>query len=199
MKQITASEGDIQFVTLGIDREVFAIPVEAVLEILDMKPTCRLPDAPAYVDGLIDVRGRAVPVIDLRTKLGLRPKETTENTRILVLEITAAGRNLVLGLIADKVFEVAAFGAGQIEPAPDIGIAWNSEYILGVARREAGFVIIFDLARLFSEADVARISGSEHPIGLGIAAEGESNPGLSVPEADLARASTIESSLEGGA
>src|ERR1700675_1179006 len=96
---------DMQFVTLGIDREVFAVPVEAVLEILDMRELFRMPDAPAHLAGLIDVRGRSVPVIDLRVKLGLAAAAITEGTRIMVLEIPVAGRQLVLGLVADRVYE----------------------------------------------------------------------------------------------
>ena len=98
---------DAQFVTLGIDREVFAVPVETVVEILDMREIFRVPDAPPHLAGLIDVRGRSVPVIDLRVKLGLPPAAPTETTRIMVLEVPMAGRQLVLGLVADRVFEVA--------------------------------------------------------------------------------------------
>lgn len=158
MNLSSASEGDIQLVTLGIDREVFAVPVEAVLEILDMRPMCRLPEAPAYLAGLIDVRGRAVPVIDLRTKLGLPTAEATESTRVLVLNVTVSGRELVVGLVADRVFEVAALAADQIEPTPDIGVTWRSDYILAIGRRNDGFVIIFDLARLFSEEEAALLN-----------------------------------------
>src|ERR1700684_4141723 len=106
---------EAQFVTLGIEREVFAVPVEAVVEILDMRPMFRLPDAPSYLAGLIDVRGRSVPVIDLRVKLGLPPAEATETTRIMVLEVPVAGKSLVLGLVADRVFEVAPLDDGRIE------------------------------------------------------------------------------------
>jgi purine-binding chemotaxis protein CheW len=155
MDHLSATEGDAQFVTLGIDREVFAVPVETVLEILDMRPMFRLPEAPAYLAGLIDVRGRAVPVIDLRIKLGLPAAVANESTRILVLEVPVAGRRLVLGLVADRVFEVAAFGARQIEPPPDIGLDWRSDYIRGVSRRDDGFVVIFDLTRLFSVEEAA--------------------------------------------
>src|SRR5580658_6278009 len=98
---------DTQFVTLGIDREVFAVPVDIVLEILDMRQMFRVPDAPAHLAGLIDVRGRSVPVIDLRVKLGLPAVAATESTRIMVLEVPVVGRQIVLGLIADRVFEVA--------------------------------------------------------------------------------------------
>jgi purine-binding chemotaxis protein CheW len=150
---IIAETTNAQFVTLGIDQEVFAVPVEAVVEILDMRPMFRLPEAPAYLAGLIDVRGRSVPVIDLRLKLGLPATATTETTRILVLEIAAANRTLALGLIADRVFEVMALDSHQVEAPPDIGVRWRSNYISGVGRRESGFVIILNLPHLFSATD----------------------------------------------
>ena len=149
---------DAQFVTLGIEREVFAVPVEAVVEILDLRPMFRVPETPPYLAGLIDVRGRGVPVIDLRMKLGLSATTATENTRILVLEVVVAGRQIVLGLIADRVFEVMPLALDQLEAPPDIGVAWRSDYIRGVGRRGAGFVIVFDLAKLFSTEEVALLS-----------------------------------------
>jgi purine-binding chemotaxis protein CheW len=151
----------VQFVTLGIDQEVFAVPVDTVVEILDMRPMFRLPEAPPYLAGLIDVRGRSVPVIDLRVKLGLPATAATETTRILVLEITIEGRPLAIGLIADRVFEVMALDVRQVEAPPDIGVKWRSDYISGVGRRAGGFVIIFDLPRLFSTAD-AMLVGSQN-------------------------------------
>ncbi len=154
----TAAEG--QFVTLGIDREVFAVPVETVLEILDMRQASRVPEAPPYMLGLIDLRGRSVPVLDLRGKLGLPAIPATETTRILVLEVTISGRPLVFGLVADRVIEVMALSAGEIEPAPDIGTRWRSDYILGVGHRDGRFVIIFNLSRLFSEEDTAALLSS---------------------------------------
>ncbi|MGD0106266.1 MAG: chemotaxis protein CheW [Rhodopila sp.] len=151
----TLTTTDAQFVILGIDREVFAVPVETVVEILDMRQMFRVPDAPAHLAGLIDVRGRGVPVIDLRVKLGLPAAAPTETTRIMVLEVPLAGRQLVLGLIADRVFEVAPLDNGRIEPPPDIGTRWRSDYIQGVGRRGESFVIVFDLAHLFMSDDPA--------------------------------------------
>jgi purine-binding chemotaxis protein CheW len=152
MNTVTQTTGGTQFVTIGIGQEVFAVPVEAVVEILDLRPVARLPEAPAYLAGLIDVRGRSVPVIDLRVKLGLTPIAATESTRILVLEIAINGRHLALGLIADRVFEVITLAQGEVEAPPDIGVKWRSDYISGVGRRAGGFVIIFDLPNLFSNA-----------------------------------------------
>jgi purine-binding chemotaxis protein CheW len=155
MADLTATARDAQFVTLGIGREVFAVPVEAVVEILDLRPVFRIPETPAYLAGLIDVRGRGVPVIDLRTKLGLPAADATESSRILVLEVGIAGRSTVLGLIADRVFEVMPLDLRQLEAAPDIGVAWRSDYIRGIGRRGDSFVIVFDLAKLFSTDEVA--------------------------------------------
>ena len=151
---------DAQFVTLGIDREVFAVPVDAVLEILDIRPMFRIPEAPGYLAGLIDVRGRGVPVIDLRLKLGLPGQAANEMTRILVLEFSVGEQKLVLGLIADRVIEVITLDKREIQPAPEIGLQWRSDYISGVGRRNDNFVIIFELSRLFSSSDVALISAT---------------------------------------
>ena len=156
----TTSAGETQFVTLGIGREVFAVPVETVVEILDMRPTFRIPEAPSYLVGLINVRDRGVPVIDLRTKLGLPAVAATENTRILVLEVPVAGRQLVLGLVADRVFEVTALATGQIDAPPDIGTRWRSDYIRGISRRGDGFVVIFDLGRLFASEEEILLGAS---------------------------------------
>ena len=163
MNQATATtrtSGESQFVSLGIGDEVFAVPVETVLEILDMQPVFRIPETPSHVLGLIDLRGRSVPVLDLRVKLGLPSIPPTETTRILVIELTLDGRRLVLGLVADRVIEVMGLSPDDIEPAPDVGIRWRSDYIAGVGHRDARFVVIFDLPKLFSTEDVGRLAAA---------------------------------------
>lgn len=151
----SASEG--QFVTLGLGAEVFAVPVEYVREILDYQQPFAIPEGPAYLLGLTDVRGRATPTLDLRVKLGLPPMAPTLSTRILVLDVPVEGRLLSLGLVADRVIEVAAFTDDQVEPAPDIGVPWRSEYIRGVVRQDHGFVVLFDLARLLTSQEAAAL------------------------------------------
>lgn len=154
------TQQDLQVVTLGIESDRFAIPVEAVREILDMQTLFRLPEAPAHVAGLADVRGGAVPVIDLRTRLGLAPQEPTPHTRILVLEVAAANRHLIIGLIADRVFEVTALAGDTIEPAPDIGQSWKAKYIRNVAKHGDRFLAILDLSAMFSSAEAAFLEGA---------------------------------------
>lgn len=155
---MAAQRDSDQFVTLGLDQEVFAVPVGMVREILDMRRPFRIPEAPPHLAGLIDVRGHAVPVIDLRLKLGLPPQDASADSRILVLDVPVADRLLSLGLIADRVFEVTALDANSIAPAPDIGTPWHCDYIEGIGRRGDSFVVIFDLSRLLSTEDVALLT-----------------------------------------
>ncbi len=152
---MSSRRDDDQFVTLGLGEEVFAVPVELVREILDMRQPFRIPEAPAHLAGLIDVRGQAVPVIDLRLKLGLPPRAANADTRILVLDVPIDGRSLSLGLIADRVFEVTGLDAGSVGPPPDIGTTWSCDYIDGIGRRGDHFVLIFNLSRLLASEDVA--------------------------------------------
>jgi purine-binding chemotaxis protein CheW len=163
---------DAYFVTIGIDREVYAVPVETVLEILAMRPVFRIPEAPAHLKGLIDVRGRAVAVIDLRIKLGLPEIEADQNTRIVVLDVPVHGRRLALGLVADRVFEVIALDNRQIEAPPDIGMQWKSDYIRGIGRRLDSFVVVLDLERLFSN-DASHLLGAQ---GKRPASDGRDSP-----------------------
>lgn len=149
---------DGQYVTLGLGAEVFAVPVAYVREILDYAPPFGIPEGPGYMLGLTDVRGRGTPTLDLRRKLGLPGIDPTLTTRILVVDVPIDDRTLSLGLVADRVIEVAAFSESQIEAAPDIGVPWRSDYIQGVVRRDSGFVVIFDLARLLTGQDAALIA-----------------------------------------
>ncbi|QRI64049.1 chemotaxis protein CheW [Shinella sp. PSBB067] len=147
----TSSES--QYVTFSLDNEVFAVPVSVVREILDHEEAFRIPHGPDYLLGLRDVRGQGVPVIDLRLRLGMTKTERTPHTRALVLDVPIGEKTL--GLVADRVYEVIPFREKEIEGAPDIGVRWPSDYIAGVVRRDGGFVVIVDLARLFSGAEVA--------------------------------------------
>jgi purine-binding chemotaxis protein CheW len=147
----------IQFVTLGVDHDVFAVPVENVQEILDLTPVARLPQAPPCVAGIIDVRGKAYPVVDLRIKLGLPRAEPTPATRIVVLRPSEGADIPSLGVIADRVFEVTALD-GPLEPAPSTGGRWRGDAIAGIGRRNDGFVVVLDLAELLA---------SERPLAAG--------------------------------
>jgi purine-binding chemotaxis protein CheW len=155
---MSAKADESQYVTLCLGAEVFAVPVAMVREILDYRDSFRIPEGPDYLLGLIDVRGRGTPVIDLRLKLGLPKVPPSPSTRIMVLDVPLADRILALGLVADKVLEVATFATSQVEEAPDVGVTWRSNYIAGVVRRDTGFVVLFDLPKLLTAAEAALLS-----------------------------------------
>lgn len=141
---------DLQAVTFGLGEEVFALPVGLVREIRDYTSPSRIPSGPAWLIGLSDVRGSAVPTVDLRIRLGLAPTIVSAATRILVVDIEVDGRTLPLALVVDTVKDVASFGAAEMGPIPDIGIQWSSEHIAGVARQPDGFVLLLDAGGIFS-------------------------------------------------
>lgn len=155
---MAGSSSEAQYVTFSLGAEIFAVTVDFVREILDYEEAFKIPNGPDYLLGLRNVRGQGVPTIDLRLKLGLTKTVPTQHTRVLVLDVPLQDRLLSLGLVADRVFEVTPFRHEQIEQAPDIGIRWRSDYIAGVVRREPGFVVIIDLARLLSTDDAAILS-----------------------------------------
>jgi purine-binding chemotaxis protein CheW len=146
------------FVTLGIGSEVFAVEVEFVREILGIREISLLPKAPDFVAGVIDVRGKTVPVVNLRLKLGLQAAEATEMTRILVLELDLEKGPVSVGLLADQVFEVAEIEEAEVEETPDVGVAWNSDYIRGISRLHGGFVILFNIKKLFGNSELTSMS-----------------------------------------
>jgi purine-binding chemotaxis protein CheW len=143
-----------QYLTLGLDGETFGIGIRNVREILDMRPISKLPHAPSFLLGMIDVRGSSYPVVDLRTKLDLPSVGATEATRIIILDVPIENRFVGVGFVADCVFEVTGIDESQIEPPPSVGGRWKSDYLAGIGKKGDGFVIIFDLAKLMTSSEV---------------------------------------------
>ena len=137
-----------QYLTFGVEDDCFALPVERVREVLDVQPFSRLPNAPDYVLGLIDVRGQSLLVLDLRLKFGVPAKPATNRTRIVVVEAVIDGVLTGLGLLADCVFAVTDLEGGKLEPAPSVGARWRADFVVGVGREAGRFVVALDLDRL---------------------------------------------------
>jgi purine-binding chemotaxis protein CheW len=143
-----------QYLTLGLADEKFGISIRNVREILDMRPISRLPHAPDFLLGMIDVRGTGYPIVDLRTKLNLPSVPATEATRIIILDVPMDDRLVGVGFVADCVFEVTDIDESSIEPPPSVGGRWKSDYLAGIGRKDDNFVIIFDLARLMASPEI---------------------------------------------
>jgi purine-binding chemotaxis protein CheW len=139
-----------QYLTLGLAGETFGIGIRNVREILDMRPISRLPHAPHFLLGMIDVRGSGYPIVDLRLKLDLPSVPATDATRIIILDVPIGDRVVGVGFVADCVYEVTDIDERAIEPVPAVGGRWKSDYIAGIGRKSDKFVVIFDLKRLMA-------------------------------------------------
>jgi purine-binding chemotaxis protein CheW len=152
----------IQYLTFRIGDEVFALDVSQVREVLDFSTITKVPRAPDFMRGVINVRGNVVPVVDLRRKFGLEPTEKTLDTRIVVMELSMDDELSVLGAMADSVHEVIELEVGQIEAPPRIGTRWRTEFIKGIGKRDEQFIIILDIDRVFSTDELAMVdAGTE--------------------------------------
>jgi len=136
--------------TFGLAGEVFAIDAQAVREILDVIPVTEVPGARSFVGGLINVRGKVVPLADFKVKFGMEACEATIDTRIIVVEIDLAGEPTTVGLLADKVYEETEIGGASIEETPEIGMRWRADFVKGIGKRGTDFIIIPDIDRIFA-------------------------------------------------
>ncbi len=134
--------------TLRLQDELFAFEAESVREILDLVPVTDVPCAPPFAAGLINVRGRIVPLADLKVAFSMACTESTDDTRIVVIESEIEGEPTVVGILADKVYDVTDIESAAIEEAPRVGMRWRPDYVRGIGKRQGQFIIIPDLQRI---------------------------------------------------
>lgn len=147
----SAGQDILQLVSFEIGVEEYAIPILAVQEINRMMPITRVPHSPAAVEGVINLRGRIIPVINMRKRFGLEPSVDEGDARIIVVEVGADSR--VIGFTVDRVHEVLRLDASIVDPAPTAGGAANIDFIRGVGRLNNRLLILLDLDRLFTRED----------------------------------------------
>ncbi len=147
-----------RYLTFRLGDEMFAINVFKAREVLDVSHITRVPTAPGYLRGVVNVRGNAIPVVDLRRKFGLPQIADTFNTRIIVMELVIDGETVVAGGLADSVHEVLELEPHEINDPPALGMRWRTDLILGLGRRDDKFIIILDIERVFSAEDIAALA-----------------------------------------
>ena len=153
----TAVEQAAQYLTFMLGEEVFALDILQVREVLDYTSITRVPRMPAFMRGVINLRGSVVPVVDLRLKFGMSATERTVNTCIIIAEVAIGGERTLLGALADSVQEVIDLEAGQIEPPPRLGASIQAQFIRGMGKRDAHFVIILDVDKVFSGDEISLV------------------------------------------
>ncbi len=146
--------GELQLVSFNIGSEEFGVDILKVQEINRMVEITKVPQAPHYVEGVINLRGKVIPIIDLRKRFSLEAKGYDKNTRIVVVDINGN----IMGMIVDAVSEVLRLQSSTIENPPEIVTGVNAEYIKGVAKLEDRLLIFLDLSKVIDAGELARLS-----------------------------------------
>ena len=146
-----------QYLTFFLGDETFSLEIGRVREVLDYTIITSVPRMPDYVQGVINLRGSVVPVVDLRLKFSMPAISVSVNTCIIIVEATVSGEVVVLGLLADSVQEVIELEYGSVQAAPRIGTRLDTGFIRGIGRQDDRFIIILDIDRVFSHDELGLV------------------------------------------
>ncbi len=147
---------NMQIVIFSIGKEFYGVPISSVSEIVRVPDVTAVPDTPGFFEGVVNLRGRIVPVIDLRVRLRLPRTERTRSSRILVID--HSGR--AIGLLVDSVTEVRKLPVETVERPPEMISAVGIEYITGVAKARERLIIFLDVTKILSVEDIGRIAST---------------------------------------
>jgi purine-binding chemotaxis protein CheW len=152
-----ANEEACQYMTFKLGDELFAINVSQVREVLEIPQITKVPTAPAYMRGVVNVRGQSIPVVDLNLRFGLPRIADTVDTRVIVMELNIDGETAVIGGLADSVYEVIELEGSDINPPPRIAMRWRTDFILGMGKRGEEFIIILDINAVFASDELMAV------------------------------------------
>ena len=153
----TAAGREGKYLTFSLAGEEYGIEILKIREIIGMMPVTSVPQAPNFVKGVINLRGKVIPVIDLRLRFGMPAMDYTERTCIIVVEIGLVHGTLNIGIVVDSVSEVLNITEGCIEDAPSFGTQLNTDYIRGMAKIESGVKILLDIDRVLAENEIRQL------------------------------------------
>ena len=153
----TVSGAAGKYLTFGLGKEEYGLPVLKVREIIKLMDITAVPQAPPHVKGVINLRGKVIPVVDLRLKFRLPSQDYTERTSIIVVEVAGTHGNILMGVIVDSVSEVLNIVADEIEETPDFGDHVRTDYMRGVAKVKGTVKILLDLDKVLGTDGVATL------------------------------------------
>lgn len=155
VKAMPDKEG--KYLTFSLSEEEYGIGILKIKEIIGMMPITTVPQTPDFVKGVINLRGKVIPVVDLRLRFKMDVKDYTERTCIIVVEIEEKSGTILMGIVVDSVSEVLNIKADEIEETPTFGTKLNTDYILGMAKMEGGVKILLDIDQVLSAEEIAMI------------------------------------------
>jgi len=156
-RHMAEQDTQIQLVTFQISEELYGVDIMDVKEIVRVQDIRSIPNAPGYVEGLFNLRGEIIPIISLHKRFHLRKAQLGEDEELLSGFIIIDIDGMKLGVIIDKVERVVAIEAQEIQPPPQMLTGIGAEYIQGVINREAGYLILLDIRKLFSAKELRKI------------------------------------------
>ncbi len=148
-----------KYLTFSLDDEEYGIGILKIKEIIGMMPITPVPQTPAHVKGVINLRGKVIPVVDLRLKFGMDAMDYTERTCIIVVEIASTPGTIQIGIVVDSVSEVLTIKGDEIEDTPTFDSTFNSDYILGMAKMDGGVKILLDIHQVLGAQGIAALDG----------------------------------------
>ncbi len=143
-----------KYLTFSLGNEEYGIYILKIKEIMGMMPITSVPQTPDFVKGVINLRGKVIPVVDLRLKFGMEPVEYTDRTCIVVVEISDKNTNILIGCVVDSVSEVLSIKEDDIEDTPEFGSRVDTDYLLGMAKLNHGVKILLDIGKVLSADEV---------------------------------------------
>jgi purine-binding chemotaxis protein CheW len=146
-----------KYLTFTLDEEDYGIGILKIKEIIGMMPITPVPQTPEHVKGVINLRGRVIPVVDLRLRFGMDSIDYNERTCIIVVEIEGEAGTVMIGIVVDSVSEVLNIKAEEIEDTPTFGTKLNTDYILGMAKMEGGVKILLDIDQVVSSREISAL------------------------------------------
>lgn len=152
IKAMADKEG--KYLSFSLGNEEYGIGILKIKEIIGMMTITSIPQTPKFVKGVINLRGKVIPIIDLRLKFGMEPMAYTERTCIIVVEIEGENGTIQIGNVVDSVSEVLNIRAEQIEKPPTFGVALNTNFLLGMAKMESGVKILLDINRVLAAEEI---------------------------------------------
>jgi purine-binding chemotaxis protein CheW len=144
-----------KYLTFGLAAEEYGLPVLKVREIIKMMDITAVPQVPEFVKGVINLRGKVIPVVDLRVKFGFAVQGYSDRTSIIVVDVAVGEARILTGIIVDAVSEVLNIAADEIEPTPDFGGQVRTDYMRGIAKVKGTVKILLDLDRVLGGDDLA--------------------------------------------
>jgi len=148
--QARIQAGSMQVVMIGLGEEKFALDAGLVREIIDPVPATMVAGAKSFVPGVINVRGNVIPLADLRIRFGMPVTEDSADTRIVVVELNIDNEPVLVGVIADKVYEVTEISQTDVQPTPRVGMHWKPEFIRFTTKWREEFVIVPSMERILN-------------------------------------------------